>query len=163
MNRMKIYMILLTITTLFICTGSGHCEVNAPKADTPVINIGEVSEEKLTELTNLCKEKNSEFIFFAPAGFEMPVKIKIEGDVISAIDGTKEPVVIKFQKPVYFFASSKDENAPVFSLDGSIWKSATELFGGKISFGAGKEKNSDGTIAVFNLNLQLNVRTKPKK
>ncbi|MGV8122813.1 MAG: hypothetical protein AB2L14_23880 [Candidatus Xenobiia bacterium LiM19] len=157
------YMIFLLMIMILMLTQQGYCKTECPSPDTPIINIGQLTEEKLHEFQSICDRKGGEFIFYAPEGFEMAVKLKVEGSVVTMKEGGDTPITIKFQTPVYFYASSKKGSDPLFSLDGKRWCMATELFGGMISFGAGSEKKGEESMPVFNLTMKLDLKSKPAK
>jgi hypothetical protein len=163
MKSKNAVIIILAVLAIFSMAQQGWCRTEGPSPDVPVINIGELTADKLKEFQAICEKKGSEFIFYAPEGFEMAVNVKVEGSVVSMKDGGEKPIVIKFQTPVYFYASSKKGSDPLFSLDCKKWCKATELFGGMISFGAGSDKNGDASIPVFNLTMKLDLKSKPAK
>jgi hypothetical protein len=122
--------------------------------------VGELNSQKLKEIQSICNRKDGEFIFFAPEGLEIAVRVRVEGSVLSTEESGDTPVTVKFQRPVYFYASSGKGSDPLFSLDGITWSRATELFGGAICFGAGEEKAGETAAPVFDLTLKLDLKSK---
>jgi len=151
MKQTRTSLILLTALVLFLgARMSGFCS-EGPLPGTPVINAGELTKEKLCEL----KSHNGQ-IFYAPKGFEMSVKIKLEGPVISTKENDGKPIMAKFNVPVYFYAPTKKGEAPLFSIDGKKWEKGTDLFGGVISLGL--EKQDKEPAPLFNLNMNIRLK-----
>ncbi len=157
---MKSIVILCLTGLLFLSVISfGFCGEVFPPADVIMLDLSNLDVNVLKSLQENPEELAGKLIFYAPAGYELNLRVSMGGSVVSSISN-EDYIKVKFDKPVYFYAPAEGE--PLFSIDGENWGETGELFSGSISFGCGVEKSEedDTDKATFNLGFEINLREK---
>lgn len=149
---------------LIFCAIKGFCLNIQPPSDSVVIDLskGKISAETAELLKkmedNSSQENVYKIIFFAPAGFEMPINLTVLGSVLSCANDEDNQIKLKLNKDIYYYVSSDKNELPLLSYDGKNWGKVTDLFTGVISFGVGVKGDTPNIKPVFNLMFEVNTK-----